>query len=518
MIDSTSASIVGIRNNSIEPLILVNTGGTTSEWSIFPQLPSGLTFDDGIIYGTPLVNSTSELFTITALNEGGSSQFTLSIEVFEPEPQFTFSSSNFLLFRGVAFNAIEVSSSGGNIASFSISPPLPSGMFFDENRGMIQGVPLIVSPEIQYTITAENSGGTYQQLLTIQVLNQGPVFTLPFETISLTEKVDMAKFAPFVSSDVVVDSWSLEFEQGGQLPGGLVFDSTTGSIFGRPSEIYSPMNITLNASNDGGFYSLSFTLKVLSDYDGDTIPDELDEDDDNDGYSDKEEELKNSDPFDSSSNPIEGFEVIIPNTEISLGAWDIIGIMTGIPLIVFLTFSILTRNKRTARFLEQLESAKSRKDIAAVAEAYESAIKWRLIGPHQGMRLERIRAEADDKLEEVERQFKYKTDDKYRQLEPKEEESKAQFFDKVDQTPLVEQSEEPVEVEKPVDEKTKQGEASEDEQFNEFEESEKPNDARPSSDTEPTLIDENERHWLIDEEQRHWWRNQSDHEWGLLDE
>ena len=299
----------------------------TSEWSIFPQLPSGLTFENGIIYGTPLVNSTSELFTVTALNEGGSSQFTFSIEVFEPEPQFTLSTSNFLLYRGVAFNAIEVSSSGGNIASFSIRPPLPSGMFFDENRGMIQGVPLIVSPEIQYTITAENSGGTYQQLLTIQVLNQGPVFTLPFETISLTEKVEMAKFAPFLSSDVVVDTWSLEFVQGEQLPEGLVFDSTTGSIFGRPAEVSPLMNITLNATNDGGFYSLSFTLKVLSDYDGDTIPDELDEDDDNDGYSDKEEELKNSDPFDSGSNPIEGFEVIIPNTEISLGAWDIIGMM-----------------------------------------------------------------------------------------------------------------------------------------------------------------------------------------------
>ncbi|RJU91782.1 MAG: hypothetical protein DWC08_05765, partial [Candidatus Poseidoniales archaeon] len=517
LIDSTSASIVGIRNNSIEPLILVNTGGMTSEWSIFPQLPSGLTFENGIIYGTPLVNSTSELFTVTALNEGGSSQFTFSIEVFEPEPQFTLSTSNFLLYRGVAFNAIEVSSSGGNIASFSIRPPLPSGMFFDENRGMIQGVPLIVSPEIQYTITAENSGGTYQQLLTIQVLNQGPVFTLPFETISLTERVEMAKFAPFLSSDVVVDTWSLEFAQGEQLPEGLVFDSTTGSIFGRPAVVSPLMNITLNATNDGGFYSLSFTLKVLSDYDGDTIPDELDEDDDNDGYSDKEEELKNSDPFDSGSNPIEGFEVIIPNTEISLGAWDIIGMMTGIPLIVFLSFSLLTRNKRTARFLEQLESAKSRKDIAVVAEAYESAIKWRLIGPHQGMRLERIRAEADDKLEETERQFKYKVEDKYKQLEPKKEEPKAQFFDKVDQTPLVEQSKASAESEESVDEQIAESEESEKPTGEGSKESKESEFEAPSIDAEPSLIDENGRQWYHDDEKRYWWRDESQHEWSLLE-
>ncbi|MDA8568056.1 putative Ig domain-containing protein [Euryarchaeota archaeon] len=517
LIDSTSESTMGIRNNSIQPLTLVNSGGMASDWSILPLLPNGLIFENGTIYGTPLANSTSELFTVTASNEGGSSQFSFYIEVLEPEPQFSLSTSNFLLYRGVAFNTIEVTSTGGNIASFIISPPLPSGMFFDEKRGMIQGVPLIVSPEIQYTVTAQNSGGSYQQLLTIQVLNQGPIFTLPFEAISLTEQVAMAKFAPFLSSDVVVDAWSLEFVQGEKLPEGLVFDSTTGSIFGRPAEVSPLMNITLNATNDGGIYSLSFTLKVLSDYDGDTIPDELDEDDDNDGYSDKEEELKNSDPFDSGSNPIEGFEVIIPNTEISLGAWDIIGMMTGIPLILFLSFSLLTRNKRTARFLEQLDSAKSRKDIAAVAESYENAIKWRLIGPHQGMRLERIRAEADDILEEVERQFKYKVDDQYRQLEPKKDETKAQFFDKVDQTPLVERSEESGQSEKPDDEKHKEDETSEDEQFKESEESEKPDDAPPSTDTEPTLIDENGRQWFHDEEKRYWWRDQSHQAWELLD-
>ena len=108
----------------------------------------------------------------------------------------------------------------------------------------------------------------------------------------------MAKCAPFISSNIVLDTWSLEFEQGNQLPQGLVFDSTSGSIFGKPTSVVPEINITINASNDGGFYSLSFTMKVLSDYDGDTIPDELDEDDDNDGYSDKKEELKNSDPFD----------------------------------------------------------------------------------------------------------------------------------------------------------------------------------------------------------------------------
>jgi hypothetical protein len=368
-------------------------------------------------------------------------------------------------------------------------------MFFDENRGIIQGVPLIISPEIQYTITAENTGGTSQQVISIRILNQAPIFTLPYETISLTEQVEMAKFAPFISSNIVVDSWSLEFEQGIQLPEGLVFDSTSGSIFGRPTSIVPEINITINASNDGGFYSLSFRMKVLSDYDGDTIPDELDEDDDNDGYSDKEEELKDSNPFDEDSNPVEGFEFIIPNTEISLGAWDIIGMFTGIPLIIFLTFSLLTRNKRARGFQDDIEMAKSREEIAEVAERYEKALMLRLIGPHHGMRLERIRAETDDKLEEAERRFRYKMEEQQEQFEEKTEAEKAQFYDKVDQTPLVEQAEE----------------------LTEDEDEDSGDEIIPQIDTEPTQVDDDGCQWYYDEHERYWWRIDSQDEWQLLE-
>ena len=112
----------------------------------------------------------------------------------------------------------------------------------------------------------------------------------------------MDKFAPFISTDFVVDSWSLEFEENEELPSGLIFDNTTGSIIGRPTKVSSITEITITALNDGGSYSLMFTLRVLPDFDGDTIPDELDDDDDNDGYSDKEEENKDSDPYDETSS------------------------------------------------------------------------------------------------------------------------------------------------------------------------------------------------------------------------
>jgi len=487
-------SVVAVRDSQMNDILILNTGGMVDEWTIIPQLPDGLRFKDGLIYGTPSVNSSSELFTVTATSEGGISLWSFYLEVLEPEPQFNFSSSLHVLYKDLPFNAIQISSFGGDISSFSITPILPSGMFFDENRGIIQGVPLIVSPEIQYIITAQNSGGTYEQIISIRILNQAPIFTLPYESISLTEQVDMAKFTPFISSTIVVNQWVLELEQGNELAEGLEFDTTSGSIFGKPSATMSTINITINASNDGGFYRLTFTMRVLSDFDGDSIPDELDEDDDNDGYSDKEEELKGSSPFDEDSTPVEGFEIIIPNTEISLGAWDLIGMTSGIPLVIFLLFSLLTRNKRTRGFQEDIMAAKSRKEISEVAVRYEKALMFRLIGPHQGMRLERIRAETDDQLEEIERRFKYKLEDDQKESEAEVQEGKAQFYDKIDQTPLVEQAEELVE------DKEKDSEVG----------------LGPQMNAEPTHVDENGRQWYYDGNETHWWRDTSLNEWQLL--
>ena len=215
--------LTATRDAQITELIIANSGGMAESWSILPDLPDGLIFNNGVVYGTPIVNSTAELFTVTAVSEGGISQWSFYLEVLEPAPVFNYQILDYVLYKDAPFEAIKPSSFGGSIASYTITPTLPSGMFFDENRGILQGVPLIVSPEIQYTITAENSGGIYQQAISISILNQAPIFTLPYESISLTEQVEMAKFSPFISSNVVVDSWTLEFEQDNQLPQGLVF-------------------------------------------------------------------------------------------------------------------------------------------------------------------------------------------------------------------------------------------------------------------------------------------------------
>ena len=127
--------------------------------------------------------------------------------------------------------------------------------------------------------------------------------------------------------------------------------------------------------------------------------DNEDIDDDGDGWSDADEIRQGKNHRDASSMPIDPFEIVIPGTTVGLGAWDIIGMFGGIPLFIWIAFGFVTRNKRTARFEERLRNATSRDQLEEIALDSEYALMLRLIGPHQGIRLERLRVELDDMFE-----------------------------------------------------------------------------------------------------------------------
>lgn len=135
------------------------------------------------------------------------------------------------------------------------------------------------------------------------------------------------------------------------------------------------------------------------DNDGDGIGDNTDPDDDNDGYLDDAEIDAGTDPFNSKSKPIDSFEIVIPGTAIGLGAWDLIGIFVGIPLTIWIMIGLATRGGRARRFEESLKQATRREELEDIALGYERAVMMRMLGPHQAIRLERLRTELDDALE-----------------------------------------------------------------------------------------------------------------------
>ncbi|MDP7202975.1 MAG: hypothetical protein QGF72_02450, partial [Candidatus Poseidoniaceae archaeon] len=125
-------------------------------------------------------------------------------------------------------------------------------------------------------------------------------------------------------------------------------------------------------------------------------------DNDNDGWSDAEEYRLGTDAFSSSEKPVDSFEVVLPGTEIGLGAWDIVGIMLGLPMATWFIFGLLTRHQRGERFAERLRRCQNLIDLEDASKDYETALKYRLLGSHQGLMLERVRSNVENDLQESE--------------------------------------------------------------------------------------------------------------------
>jgi hypothetical protein len=135
------------------------------------------------------------------------------------------------------------------------------------------------------------------------------------------------------------------------------------------------------------------------DSDGDGDGDNVDPDDDNDGWADTDEVRLGTNPLDSSQKPVDSFEIVIPGTSVGLGAWDLIGMFGGIPLFAWIGFGFVTRNTRCAKYEYELREANTRDELESVAYKWEYSLMLRMLGPHQGIRLERLRAELDDRFE-----------------------------------------------------------------------------------------------------------------------
>jgi hypothetical protein len=65
-------------------------------------------------------------------------------------------------------------------------------------------------------------------------------------------------------------------------------------------------------------------------------------------------------------------------------------------------FGFVTRNRRTRGIELKMEVAQSRQELEEIAQSAEFLLMLRLLGTHQGIRLERVRAELDDVLEAME--------------------------------------------------------------------------------------------------------------------
>ena len=85
------------------------------------------------------------------------------------QPTFALSSSSESKTVNTAITGYTITSTGGAIASYAISPASPAGLTFNTTTGLISGTPTSVAPATAYTITATNATSSTTQTFTLTV-------------------------------------------------------------------------------------------------------------------------------------------------------------------------------------------------------------------------------------------------------------------------------------------------------------------------------------------------------------
>jgi gliding motility-associated-like protein len=116
VISYASATYNLYQSQTITPIAAINTGGASTNWSITPALPAGLTFNtaNGTITGTPTGSQSTASYTVTANNNGCTATTSFSIYI---TPCNTFNASD-VITNGNALltgNEVRLTESLGNL-------------------------------------------------------------------------------------------------------------------------------------------------------------------------------------------------------------------------------------------------------------------------------------------------------------------------------------------------------------------------------------------------------------------
>ena len=250
-------------NSDFLPLTpnLVGAGNITS-WEINGTLPAGLNFstENGTIWGIPTeLYHEWQYLTIYANNSGGTVISNISIMVNDQIPTIAYNLSQIVLKNDTEMISIEAIHGGGPFVTVAIHPELPAGMYFGYGNATIWGHPTELTSKIEYTIWANNSGGSASTTINITVEDKIPTFEYTSTEFAFYVDTEMDDFPlTIISTGGEIQNFSIS----PQLPAGLFFGELNGTIWGVATEDISETTFTITAYNPLGEYSIDVEIAV----------------------------------------------------------------------------------------------------------------------------------------------------------------------------------------------------------------------------------------------------------------
>lgn len=192
------------------------------------------------------------------------------------DPAFTLSKSSIEATKGNAFNGYTITSTGGAISSYSISPPISNtpGLTFSTSTGLISGTPTSDVRSITYTISGRNAADTATQTVTISPPPPPTPMPIPFLKSLSAPQMHLKDGKYVCSAGAYQFGYTLSGEVQKDTVSIVTPSSYTYTLFGSgDSQSDTPMTITAKTnswsiakpiSGSVVFCSISVTLNGLT--------------------------------------------------------------------------------------------------------------------------------------------------------------------------------------------------------------------------------------------------------------
>ncbi len=251
------------------------TGGNGAlRYSITPTLPTGLNFNASTpphreISGTPTTAASRTVYTYTVTDEDGDTDelsFGITVAANE-EPAFSDAITDQEYIAGKTTNlpvTLPAAAGGNAPLTYSLTPKLPTGLYFNASTRVISGTPASASSGT-YTYTVRDKDGDTADLsfgITVAA-NEEPSFS---DTIANQEYIaGKTTNLPVTLPAAAGGNAPLTYSLTPALPTGLIFTSATREISGTPATAMSKDTYTYTVEDiDGDTADLSFGITVAA--------------------------------------------------------------------------------------------------------------------------------------------------------------------------------------------------------------------------------------------------------------
>ena len=259
-------------NTVIADLVLptaTDSGALT--YTLTPPVPSGLSFDAGTrtLSGTPDTEQVATVYTYTATDASSNeASLTFTITVIEPDttapvfPVSTLDDQVYTLNTVIAELILPTATDSGAL-TYTLTPPVPSGLSFDASTRTLRGTPDTAEDATEYTYTATDASGNGESLMfTITVNAEGtPTFagSIGHQTYTKDSSIEDLML-PMATGGTGALTYTLL----PALPNGLSFDTDTRMLTGTPDTVASTTQYTYTVTDaSSNEASLTFTITVI---------------------------------------------------------------------------------------------------------------------------------------------------------------------------------------------------------------------------------------------------------------